>query len=55
MPTIPAIYENGVFKPQQKVELTPGTRVEVILPTVQRDAVERMRSQIGRASCRERV
>lgn len=30
--TIPATYENGVFKPLQDVHLTEGTRVEVYVP-----------------------
>ena len=29
--TIPAIFENGVFRPLQKVELDNGEEVEVIL------------------------
>lgn len=29
--TIPAIFENGVFRPLQKVELDNGEAVEVIL------------------------
>jgi hypothetical protein len=33
--TIPAKYENGVFKPLEEVELTEGTRVEVHVPTDQ--------------------
>jgi AF2212-like protein len=30
--TIPAKYENGVFKPLEDVKLTEGTRVEVYVP-----------------------
>ena len=30
--TIPAKYENGVFKPLEAVKLTEGTRVEVRVP-----------------------
>jgi hypothetical protein len=30
--TIPATYENGVFKPLQDVKLADGTRVEVHVP-----------------------
>jgi len=30
--TIPATYENGVFKPLEDVKLTEGTRVEVHVP-----------------------
>jgi predicted DNA-binding antitoxin AbrB/MazE fold protein len=31
--TIEAVYENGVFKPLQPVELEEGQRVQVWLPT----------------------
>ena len=30
--TIPAKYENGVFKPLEDVKLTEGTKVEVYVP-----------------------
>ena len=30
--TIPAKYEHGVFKPLEEVQLTEGTRVEVLVP-----------------------
>lgn len=30
--TIPAKYENGVFRPLQKVEMKEGTTVEVYVP-----------------------
>ena len=30
--TISAKYENGVFKPLEKVQLAEGTRVEVFVP-----------------------
>lgn len=30
--TIPAKYENGVFKPLEDVKLTEGTRVRVYVP-----------------------
>ena len=30
--TIPATYENGVFKPLEDVKLVEGTRVEVHVP-----------------------
>ena len=33
--TIKAIYENGVFKPQEPVELEEHTEVEVVLPPSQ--------------------
>ena len=31
--TIPAKYENGVFRPLEDIKLTEGTRVEVYVPT----------------------
>ncbi len=31
MKTIRAVYENGVFRPEGPVELTPGAKVDVIL------------------------
>jgi Protein of unknown function DUF104 len=33
--TIPAKYENGMFKPLEDVKLTEGTRVEVRIPDQQ--------------------
>ena len=30
--TVKAIYENGVFKPQEPVQLEENTEVEVLLP-----------------------
>jgi predicted DNA-binding antitoxin AbrB/MazE fold protein len=40
--TIPAMYENGVFKPLEDVKLTEGTRVEVHVPA--EDAPRRPKS-----------
>ncbi len=40
--TIPATYENGVFKPLEDVQLTEGTRVEVHVLT--EAALERPKS-----------
>ena len=31
--TVPAIYDAGIFRPLEPVELADGTRVEVQLPT----------------------
>jgi predicted DNA-binding antitoxin AbrB/MazE fold protein len=39
--TIPATYENGVFKPLENVDLKEGTRVEVHVPA---DAPKRRKS-----------
>ena len=33
MKTIHAIYENGVFRPVDRVELPEGTRVNIVLQT----------------------
>jgi len=32
MKSIPAIFENGVFRPEQPVHLPAGSHVEVLLP-----------------------
>ena len=32
MKTIPAIYENGIFRPEEPVALEDGTRVEILVP-----------------------
>ena len=32
MITVPAIYENGIFRPLEKVELAEHSRVEITLP-----------------------
>ena len=34
MITVPAIYENGVFRPLEKVNLPEHSRVEIPLPAV---------------------
>jgi predicted DNA-binding antitoxin AbrB/MazE fold protein len=36
MITVPAIYENGVFRPLKKVDLPEATRVDIPLPTAER-------------------
>jgi predicted DNA-binding antitoxin AbrB/MazE fold protein len=41
MRSIPAIFQDGVFRPKERVELSPGAEVEVILPD-ERDPVEIM-------------
>ena len=32
MSTVPAIYENGVFRPLEKVDLPEASKVSVVLP-----------------------
>jgi predicted DNA-binding antitoxin AbrB/MazE fold protein len=39
--TIPAKYENGVFKPLEDVQIVEGTVVEVHIPAEQRPATKR--------------
>ncbi len=39
--TIPAKYENGVFKPLETVQIKEGTVVEVHVPTEQNAVVQR--------------
>jgi len=39
MITIPAVYENGVFKPNAPVDLPSGAKVDLIVSEPQDDAV----------------
>lgn len=39
--TIPAKYENGVFKPLEDVQIKEGTVVEVLVPAEQKPAGKR--------------
>lgn len=39
MRTIPAVFENGVFRPQTPVNYQPGTRLDLIVPDPDDDAV----------------
>jgi len=39
--TIPARYENGVFRPLEAVEIKEGTMVEVHVPTDQKSVRQR--------------
>lgn len=39
--TIPAKYENGVFRPLETVQIKEGTVVEVYVPTEQNAVVQR--------------
>jgi predicted DNA-binding antitoxin AbrB/MazE fold protein len=40
--TIPAIYDAGVFRPLEPVELADGTRVEVQVAVASSDAIEEL-------------
>jgi len=39
MITIPAVYENGVFRPNAPVNLPSGAKVDLIMPEPQDDPV----------------
>jgi predicted DNA-binding antitoxin AbrB/MazE fold protein len=43
MSKVLAIYEYGVFKPEEPVNLVPGTRVELILPDARMSPSELLR------------
>ena len=49
--TIPAKYENGVFKPLDAVQIKEGTVVEVYVPTDLEQAARRPRSVRDLAFC----
>jgi predicted DNA-binding antitoxin AbrB/MazE fold protein len=42
MSKVLAIFENGVFKPEEPVNLRPGTKVEVTLPDEQLSPSEQL-------------
>ena len=49
MKTIPATFENGVFKPQTPVSLHPGAQVEVLLPEDARATSDELRARFPNA------
>lgn len=51
MNAIPAIYENGVFRPMTPIDLPENTRVDVMLPsTTPADWLERARNMIAQGA-----
>ena len=45
MMTIPAVFENGVFKPNEPVDLPSGSKVHLIVPEPQDDPVAIMKAR----------
>ena len=50
---IEAIYENGVFKPLQKVELKEGERVKIRVEIDKKKILAKYRGLLGKSSARE--
>ncbi len=40
MKTVEAIYENGIFRPVEKVELNEGVKVEITIKLPKKDSAE---------------
>lgn len=49
---IEAVYENGVFKPLQKVDLKEGEKVKLQIEEGMRD-IKKYRGVLGKANARE--
>lgn len=49
MKSIPAIFEDGVFKPQVSVELSSGARVELIVSEPSDDPVTTLRARFPKS------
>ncbi len=45
MKTIRAVYQDGVFKPSEPVQLAAGTAVEVLLPETLEDKMARLEAR----------
>lgn len=50
---IEAIYENGVFKPLEKVELKEGERVKIRVEIDKKKILAKYRGLLGKSSARE--
>ncbi len=50
---IEAIYENGVFKPLQKVDLKEGERVKIRVEIDKKEILAKYRGLLGKSSVKE--
>ncbi len=50
---IEAIYENGVFKPLEKVELKDGEKVKIFVKADRKKVIRSYRGIFGKASVNE--
>ncbi len=50
---IEAIYENGVFKPLEKVDLKEGERVKIRVEKDKREILAKYRGLLGKSSVKE--
>ena len=50
---IEAVYENGVFKPLQKVDLKEGERVKIRVEIDKKKILAKYRGLLGKSSARE--
>ena len=50
---IEAIYENGVFKPLEKIDLKDGEKVKILVESDRKKVIESYRGIFGKASVNE--
>ena len=50
---IEAVYEDGVFKPLEKVDLRDGERVKLRVEKDKREILEKYRGLLGKSSVKE--
>ena len=52
---IEAVYENGVFKPLQKVDLLPRSKVKIVIQEDKKEVLKRYKGILGKARADELV
>lgn len=50
---IEAIYENGVFKPLQKVNFRPGSKVRIVIQEDKKEILRKYKGVFGKAEVEE--
>ncbi len=50
---IEAVYENGVFKPLEKIDLKDGEKVKILVESDRKKVIESYRGIFGKASVNE--
>ncbi|MEM4279801.1 MAG: antitoxin family protein [Archaeoglobaceae archaeon] len=50
---IEAIYEDGVFKPLEKVDLRRGQRIKIVIHRDKKEIIRKYRGLLGRADAGE--
>ncbi len=50
---IEAIYEDGVFKPLEKIELRKGQRIKILIQENRKEIIRKYRGLLGKAEVEE--